>query len=282
MHDPTRPNVEERYSAAIESSDLQVLPTRCSVDYLVAAGWCHEGLGTALVRLRTEYDAARGEMRLAESNATSGARRSATLVRAAALVERKAADEADSKKAGRMVESAAATRRNADEIRRETERAALTARALIMVQLGNLTPTANAVYAFAVGLGARVGFTNAKALREIAPRALQLWLDPDCPHCNGLGHRGGALEVLRWCHECDKTGKRIYGKRPFRMHRSDSGHEFGRRLLSELDAKCQHINDAMKRYLHSHRGPDEKVSTAQAAALKTRLAELRSAQAQED
>ena len=69
MNFEDRPSVDERYARAIESSHLEVLPTRCSVDYLIAAGWIRDGLGASLYRLRTEFDAVRGEQRLAAGNA---------------------------------------------------------------------------------------------------------------------------------------------------------------------------------------------------------------------
>lgn len=62
--DPTRPDLEERYAQAIEADDLMVRPSRGPVDMLVAAGWTKESLGTALYRLRTEFDAVRGDYRL--------------------------------------------------------------------------------------------------------------------------------------------------------------------------------------------------------------------------
>lgn len=281
-HDPTRPGTEERYSAAIESSDLQVLPTRCSVDFLIAAGWAQDSLGAALYRLRTEWDSTRADLRLAEHHASARSRDAAALTKAAGVIERKASGDADKLKAARMLVDAAATRENADAIRKDVERAALTARALAMVHLKTLQATANAVHVYAVALGARTRFYDLKALRQISPRALQLWLDPICPHCNGRGFNGGFREAIRWCQECDKTGKRVNGPKGFRIHRSPTGHEFGRLLLVELDRKCERVEHAMRMYLHSQRGPDEKVSVAQSAALKERLAELRSPQAQED
>lgn len=282
MHDPTRPSTEERYSAAVESSDMQVLPTRCSVDYLVAAGWIQDSLGATLYRLRTEWDNVRAELRLAEQNASDRARDAAALMKAATVTERKASGDADASKAARMMEDVERTRDNAQQIREEVERAALTARALAMVHLKTLRSTSDALHQYAIAFGVRARFFDLKALRQITPRALQLWLDPTCPHCAGRGFNGGFREAIRWCQECDKTGKRVNGPKGFRIHRSQSGHKFGRALLVEMDRKCERVEHAMRMYLHSQRGADEKLSTAQAAALKTRLAELRSAQAQED
>ena len=54
----------ERYSAAIQSSDLSVRANRRGdVDLLIAAGWLGDGLGAKLYRLAVEFDAVRAELR---------------------------------------------------------------------------------------------------------------------------------------------------------------------------------------------------------------------------
>lgn len=51
-----RPRLAERYSKATTSSHLEVTEERGDVDYLIAAGWCAETLGTDLYRTRMEFD----------------------------------------------------------------------------------------------------------------------------------------------------------------------------------------------------------------------------------
>ena len=51
-----RPTLAERYSRAMESSHLEVKPERGDVDFLIAAGWTGESLGTDLYRTRMEFD----------------------------------------------------------------------------------------------------------------------------------------------------------------------------------------------------------------------------------
>ena len=58
------PSIGERYSAAIESSDLRVrAEKRGDVDILIAAGWVGEGLGPMLYRLQVEFDLVRADVR---------------------------------------------------------------------------------------------------------------------------------------------------------------------------------------------------------------------------
>lgn len=64
-----KPTIAERYSRAIESSDLRVRETRGDVDVLIAAGWA-EGLGTLLYRLQVEFDGVRADVRRGPLNQT--------------------------------------------------------------------------------------------------------------------------------------------------------------------------------------------------------------------
>lgn len=57
------PTIGERYSRATESSDLRAKEGRCDVDYMIAAGWVGDRLGTMLYRLRSEFDQVRAEIR---------------------------------------------------------------------------------------------------------------------------------------------------------------------------------------------------------------------------
>ncbi len=56
--------VGERYSAAIESSNLRVkAEEKGDVDLLIAAGWAPDTLGAMLYRLATEFDTVRADVR---------------------------------------------------------------------------------------------------------------------------------------------------------------------------------------------------------------------------
>ena len=53
------PGIAERYSSACRSSNLRVETNRgSSADVLIAAGWSRSSMGTALMRLQGEWDAA--------------------------------------------------------------------------------------------------------------------------------------------------------------------------------------------------------------------------------
>lgn len=119
-----RPTIAERYSRALESHHLEVKEGRGDVDLLVAAGWVHDGLGTKLYRLRSEWDAVRGEHRLAEAAAQVADKKHTVRVRAVARMA-EGDDRAEALQYARDQIAAA-------------ERAALTARALIMVHLKTL------------------------------------------------------------------------------------------------------------------------------------------------
>lgn len=64
-------SIEERYGRAINSSHLEVKDTAGDVDVLIAAGWCGDGLGAMLTRLRIEFDAVRGTISAAEIGETN-------------------------------------------------------------------------------------------------------------------------------------------------------------------------------------------------------------------
>lgn len=57
----------ERYSRATESSDLRVKEGRGDVDYMIAAGWGGNQLGSLLYRLRCEFEQARSSVRPAQA-----------------------------------------------------------------------------------------------------------------------------------------------------------------------------------------------------------------------
>lgn len=65
-----RPTVGERYSSAVESSNLKVNPERRGdADYMIAAGMLGDRLGALLLRLRVEFDAVRMDLRLKKGTA---------------------------------------------------------------------------------------------------------------------------------------------------------------------------------------------------------------------
>lgn len=63
-----RPTTGERYSSAMESSNLKAdADRRGDVDMMIAAGWVPDNLGAMLYRLAVEFDAVRGNLRLGKT-----------------------------------------------------------------------------------------------------------------------------------------------------------------------------------------------------------------------
>lgn len=59
-----RPGVAERYSTAIEASNLKAEADKGgAVDLIIAAGWSGDGMGASLYRLRAEYDGVARDVR---------------------------------------------------------------------------------------------------------------------------------------------------------------------------------------------------------------------------
>jgi len=258
-----RPNLEERYGRAVDSTHLEVRETRCSIDYLIAAGWAAERLGAKLLRLRLEYDAIRGAQRQAKRNAIDA-------FAAAAAMDKAARADPD---------NAASLNRQASQARADAERALQTAAAMIGSHLKSLHDTTQAMYGFALATAARHGFAaDAITVTQIAAKAIELWLDDQCPHCEGRGFRGGYLTPAELCGPCDATGRRDKGPKGFRLHRSETGHQFGRVLLSAMDRKANRAAGHMRLHLRDvGASPDPQV-----AALDAMLAGLRCDEAQVD
>ncbi len=217
-----RPGIAERYARALESSHLEVkTDERCSVDYLIAAGWVDESLGTLLFRLRAEFDGVRAEQRLAERN----------LLAAQALAAQLPSEFAR------------------DWAQRSAEEAALTERALILVHLKTLHVAKAALGRHASILATKTRFMqDDAAVMRIAGRALDAWLDPLCPRCNGTGQIGAYGEPRSICTACH--GAKL---RSMRLANDEAGHQFGLLLMGRMDSKCDYVAARMRRFL-SQRG----------------------------
>lgn len=77
-------------------------------------------------------------------------------------------------------------------------------------------------------------------------QALQMFLDPTCHKCNGVGHAGGygLPEVV--CKHCDG------GRRTFRLAgRTDQQREFMKFLLAQMEASTGFAEDQMRKLLRT-------------------------------
>lgn len=268
MTDPRDPmTMAERYSAAIGTSHLEVKERRSDVDLIVAAGWTHRdggGLGVALYRLRTEWDAAAGEYRMAQRHLREA--------------------EIGVKRAARLPAENKAKRIEAFEAHRLAAGNALTAKALCMVQLKTLYGAKQALGAFAITFATRQRYMRDDAhVLAVAGRTLSAWLDSQCQACRGRGFSGGWNAPMVLCTACGSTGDTLTstgGNRLF-LSPSSAGHEFGRALLVRMDATCNYVERQMKRYLRQH-GPAAETTEDAKAKLRARLQELRSTEAETD
>lgn len=266
-----RPGLEERYGKAIGSKRLQVEPDkRCDVDMLVASGWIAETLATELLRLRQEFDAARGDLQQANHNAASVWKVAHKLQSEG----RKHTPDGPAHDAIREQRLMAATA--AVQMLKDAERQALTARALILVHLKSLHSTKHRLGAFALGLAVKSGFLKPSAhVLTVTGRALDFWLDPACPSCDGRGFHGGVGTPIELCPDCHGSAKRVVN-----FGGSDADQVFGKRLLAEMDRKADMVMGQWKRFLYSRE--QERTREVASAELAKRLQGLRSTQAQED
>ena len=221
-----RPDTAERYSNATVTSHLEVKPTTGDVDLLIAAGWLGptETLGTALYRLRVEFDAC-------------------DVRRIKPLEPELAPDwtEVPGNEDAALLWHA----REHERIMREFAARRVTAKALALLHMKSLRPTVEAVGVFAWFQAKRLRYEGApETVNGIVGRAVDLWLDPICHHCCGRGFNGGFGVPLVLCVHCGGTKVR----RP-RLAKSEAGHQFGLALLVEMDRKAERVAKAMTNFL---------------------------------
>lgn len=123
---------------------------------------------------------------------------------------------------------------------------------LILSKLKTLPATKQALGRWACRLATRKRFMRPDAdVCHIAGRALQLFLDPTCAHCQGRGKNGGygLPEVL--CKICRGSGKKDqHGEK------DEEARTFGKFLLCEMERQASAAEQSMSRLLAS-RGPTE-------------------------
>lgn len=83
-------------------------------------------------------------------------------------------------------------------------------------------------------------------VRSLVGQALQMYLDPICHKCHGVGKKGGygLPEVI--CKHCEG------GRRTFKLAgRSDEQREFLKFLLASMEANASNAEESMKRLLRT-------------------------------
>lgn len=239
--DESRPSTQERYQRAVLSSDLK--PTRCGttgdIDIIGAAGMVPETLGMMLFRLVGEWDACKGEKALYEAEAArlyELQRQSAKELQGLKRAPKPAPSEI------KRVENE--HRRLGDEARREV----MTGRAMVLVQMKSLASVKQEIGRFAYSLARSYPRFADAALMALTGRALDVFLDPTCPQCDGRGFNGGAHrgEKPVICRPCHGSGHRRddLGKTPDERH-------FAGKLLVELSRKMTEAEKQLRAGLRS-------------------------------
>ena len=231
--------VAERYSIAIKSSNLRVSAYRFGdADLIIAAGCAPDTLGASLVRLRGEYDGLKAQHRAAES------RLQAQLAEA----QTKTGDRPANPSPLPTPAALTARQKKAAAIKDATN-AALTERALILSHLSGLHSTKAALGRHAVVLATKTRFMrpNRDAL-ILAGRVLDVFLNPNCPHCSGRMFTGGGRhedsgpQVI--CRPCGGTGKRRGA-----LGKDDEERRFAGGLLSDIEQKASQFEQQVARHM---------------------------------
>lgn len=224
------PTLAERYSRATTSSHLKLEEGRCDVDMLIAAGWLRDGLGALLYRLRGEFDAAKAAMRHADAQLPSW--------------ESRALEAESALRAWHPPMKH--PRAEPAQIRTEGAAYARTEHALALISLKTLRPAAVALQNFALAVNTEKWALDQRAAQQIAGRALDVWLDPLCPACDGRGFSGASHRGER---ETTCGGCRGTGKRSALLGESAVEKRFAWMLLDEIAAHLEAVNLAMRRAL---------------------------------
>lgn len=208
-----KPTVRERYASAASRG-------ASGANVVIAAGMVRNELGMALLRLSSEFDAVRVELRRASDADVKRQAEAARLRKHAEAQRMEARKLADLHgPASMMVDVIAAHERSADRLDaaaedalRRTAGEIITERFEVLQRLSTLDVARRAV-------GARATLQNVKRANAMLPQALALalagkvldvYLDEACAHCDGTGTRGSGYQGqgTRTCPVCLGTGHR--------------------------------------------------------------------------
>lgn len=191
-----KPSWSERYAAAIGSSHLEMVSNkRGAIDLLTAVGMCRvngdrESLGSMLMRLQCEFDAAHGEYSMVRRN------------QARSLME--ARDKRDPAQIAAMEHAA------------EVE--ALLAHKHILLKIPSFARTRKAFERWCMIQAHKRNFmaddpNQQRVIGILASRVLDVFLEPTCLRCSGRGFLGSGYEgkMQTFCPTrggCGGAGKR--------------------------------------------------------------------------
>lgn len=228
----------ERYSVAIESSNLRMASNkRGAVDLIAAAGVMPNRLASAVYRLRVEYDGVRAEHQRAKDN----------ILHSEVRASRQKDDARPPAGTWTTVKPRSASEK-AVEIRESAASAALTAHVLILAQLCCLREAKEMFGAFAILESAKGHKRRSGAdVLYLAGRVLDVHLAPTCHHCAGRGFNGSLSlgEVHTKCKPCKGEGNR----RDW-IGKTDADRGFCAHLMMKLDALLHEAQRDFRRGLN--------------------------------
>lgn len=219
------PTIGERYATAIESSNLRTkLDRACDTDVLMAAGWARGharddlGLGANLYRLRCEFDSVKAVMRLGNALSTTDRMLVLTELKSLASVKGKLNDDAIS----------------------------------MAVDSGYLDVSEDGKIISTDETGKKTG-KDMQDVFAVAGRALDLWLSPLCPDCEGVGKVGQLGNPQHVCGTCGGSGRRDAKseKKKSAVFKDEQDRRLGHLILLRMDIVVGDIEDGMKRALRS-------------------------------
>jgi hypothetical protein len=233
---PEPMTMRERYGRALRSHHLEMTShTRGAVELLIAAGWVQETLGAMLYRLAGEYDLVRGDL--------DRARAYVSPMRAIAEAE-----EAGMMAGKVRLQGPTRAALYLDQAEMEERGQAIQARAFALLQLQTLNQTALALGDWACIIATREGLSLPdEAVRKVAGRALDAWLDARCDHCEGTGKRGAYGTIRTACRACSGTGQRSAS-----LGRTIEEQFLARAILAGVDRMVTYVDVQMTRFLREH------------------------------
>jgi hypothetical protein len=205
----------ERYSSAIDSGNLLLGERRGDADILIAAGLVPDGLPAALYRLLVEYDSVRAEHMQAVKSMTE-------------------AETHARRQNGDNAATGETAKHRSAKILRDAQSAALTAHVLILSALPSLRDAKQRFGAFACIQATKRRFMRPDAeVAIIAGQVLDVFLRPQCHHCQGRGFNGASHrgEEQKFCRPCRGTGHRSD-----QIGKDEAQRGFAAHLLMQTDA----------------------------------------------
>jgi hypothetical protein len=233
----------ERYSSAIDSSNLRLKENRGDVDIIISAGLVRESLGGTLLRLRVEYDLVRSEHQAAE-------------------LELRRREQEAPKETGE--EGGLSAEERTEAMLKEAHDAALTAHLMILMQLPSLRTAKEQMGHFALQQAAERRLDMAaEHVMRLAGSVLDVHISPTCRMCKGVGFNGNLArgENQKPCRPCKGSGSRRD-----QLGRDNAERAFAGHMLMELDALVFSVTSQMQRNAAAVREAKERIREAEKAA----------------